>query len=149
MKTTRILFALILCAALATACNRGTTPANTAATPQQSNEAAIKAALEKYLASRGTLNLEAMQMDVKQVNITGDRAEAQVEFRAKASGGAMQMAYSLERVAGVWTVKTTQTPGMQTAHPPIGETAAPKAGELPASHPPITTQSPPAKPKKE
>jgi hypothetical protein len=149
MKTTRILFALIFFAALTMGCDRATAPAPTA---QQSNEAAIKTAIQSYLASRGTLNLEAMEMDVKQVNITGDRAEAQVEFRAKAGGGVMQMVYALERQGGVWTVKGSQSPGMQTGHPPVGGTAAPQPGELPPSHPPITSQPAkpaPAKPKKQ
>ena len=136
MKTTRIFLALILCVGLLAGCSRGTAPAGTASKPQ-SDEEAIKLALRNYLASRGTLNLDAMEMDVKKVDITGDKAEAQVEFRAKGGEGAMQMTYALERQAGVWTVKTSQTPGMQTAHPAIGEAAAPKSGELPASHPPI------------
>jgi hypothetical protein len=136
MKTTKILFALFLCVALVAGCSRGTAPAGTAAKPQ-TDEDAIKLALRNYLASRGTLNLDAMEMDVKKVDITGDTAQAQVEFRTKTGEGAMQMTYSLERQAGVWAVKTSQTPGMQTAHPPIGEAAAPKSGDLPASHPPI------------
>jgi len=151
MKTTRILFALIFFAALAMGCDRATAPAPTA---QQSDEAAVKAAIQSYLASRGTLNLEAMEVDFKQVKVTGDRAEAQVEFRAKAGAGGMQMVYALERQGGVWTVKGSQSPGMQTGHPPVGGAAAPQPGELPPSHPPITPQPqqqqpPPAKPKKQ
>jgi hypothetical protein len=136
MNTKRILFALIACALLAAGCSRGTAPS---APQEDPNRAAIRAALEKYLASRGTLDLAAMEMDIKQISFTGDRAEAQVEFRAKGGSGAMQMAYTLERQGGVWTVKESRSPGMQTVHPPVGEPAVPKAGELPASHPPITT----------
>ena len=145
MKTTRIIFALIFFASLAMGCDRGTAPAPTA---QQSNEAAVKTAIQSYLASRGTLNLEAMDVDIKEVKVTGDRAEAQVEFRAKSGGGGMQMAYALERLNGVWTVKQSQSPMGESSHPPIGGAAAPKPGELPPSHPPITPQPTPAKPKK-
>lgn len=149
MRKTRILFALIFFAALAMGCDRATAPAPTA---QQSNEAAVKAAIQSYLASRGTLNLEAMDVNFKDVKITGDRAEAQVEFRAKAGGGGMQMTYALDRLNGVWTVKQSQSPMGESAHPPIGGAAAPQPSVLPPSHPPITTQPPqpaPAKPKKQ
>src|SRR3989449_3548935 len=46
---------------------------------------AIRVAVQKHLAARGTLDLSAMEIDVKQVDIDRDHAIAQVEFRAKRS----------------------------------------------------------------
>ena len=143
MKTTRIFIALILFSALVVGCDRGTAPAPTA---QQTDEAAVKAAIQSYLASRGTLNLEAMEVEYKDIKVTGDHADAQVEFRAKSGGGGMQIAYSLDRLNGVWKVKQSQSPSGESAHPPVGGAATPPSEVLPPSHPPITTQ--PAKPKK-
>lgn len=136
----RTLFALLtLLALVAAGCSRGTSPATSGAPASQEDpeRAAIRAALTKYLNERGTLNMDAMEMDIKDVKFTGDRADVQVQFRAKGVEGAgMDMGYVLEREAGAWVVKTSASPGMQT-HPPVGG-AAGASGELPPSHPPLT-----------
>ena len=136
----RFLYAFLrLITLLAAGCSRGTAPATSGAAANQEDpeRAAIRAALTKHLNERGTLNMAAMDMDIKDVKFTGDRADVQVQFRAKGTeGAAMDMAYVLEREAGAWVVKTSASPGMQT-HPPVGG-AAGASGELPASHPPVT-----------
>ena len=84
---------------------------------------AIRAALQKHLSERGTLNMAAMEMDVKKVTLDGDRAQAQVEFRLRQGGGGMQIAYSLERQGRTWVVLRGQPTGGEIAHPPLDQTA--------------------------
>src|ERR1700676_5245386 len=71
---------------------------------------AIRAAINKHLLSIGTLNLQAMDMDVTQVAVQEDHATAQVTFRPKngaPAGAAMQVAYQLEKRDGNWNVMKT------------------------------------------
>ena len=119
---------------------------------------AVRAALQKHLAERGNLNMAAMDMDVKQVTVSGNRADAQVEFRAKQGGPSMQMAYALERQGDAWVVRGGRPLGGEMSHPPT-DGATPPAGaplgppprlsELPAGHPPTPERgkapAPPAK----
>lgn len=104
------------------------------------DETAIRAALQKYLASRPGLKVSAMDTNVKQVTVTGNTAQARVEFKARGSGAGMEMTYNLERQNGAWVVKTSQNTGGLT-HPPIDQ-GAPPAGDpdaLPLNHPQVTT----------
>jgi|SRR2546422_7933973 len=119
--------------------------------PVGENEA-IRAAVQKHLAARGTLDLSAMEIDVKQVSIDRDHAIAQVEFRAKQGGGSMQMAYTLDRQGDGWAVHAGTPSAGNIGHPTSGEAPLPAApsgpatappfalGELPASHPPQPTK---------
>ena len=120
--------------------------------PVGENEA-IRAAVQKHLAARGTLDLSAMEIDVKQVSIDRDHAIAQVEFRAKQGGGSMQMAYTLDRQGDGWAVRAGAPSAGNIGHPTSGEAPLPAAspsgpatappfalGDLPASHPPQPTK---------
>lgn len=90
-----------------------------------------------------------MDMNVKQVNVTGNTAQARVEFKAKGSGAGMEMTYNLERQADGWVVKSSQNTGGLT-HPPVDAGSMPPgsaptgSGDLPAGHPQITTPSQPS-----
>jgi hypothetical protein len=118
------------------------------AEPVSADDQAIRAALQKYLAERGTLNISAMDMDMKQVNVTGNTATARVEFRAKGSGAGMEMTYNFERKGDTWAVKSSQNTGGLT-HPPIDQSATPASpGELPSGHPPVTAPDKAATPPK-
>ncbi|PYU31696.1 MAG: hypothetical protein DMG28_14360 [Acidobacteria bacterium] len=120
--------------------------------PVGENEA-IRVAVQKHLAARGTLDLSAMEIDVKQVDIDRDHAVAQVEFRAKQGGGSMQMAYTLDRQGDGWAVRAGTPSAGNIGHPTSGEAPLPAAspsgpttappfalGDLPASHPPQPTK---------
>jgi hypothetical protein len=120
--------------------------------PVGENEA-IRVAVQKHLAARGTLDLSAMEIDVKQVDIDRDHAIAQVEFRAKQGGGSMQMAYTLDRQGDGWAVRAGTPSAGTIGHPTSGEAPLPTAspsgpatappfalGDLPASHPPQPTK---------
>lgn len=133
-----------------------------------SDNDAIRAAIEKHLTDRGGLNMAALDMNVKQVTVKGDEAQAQVEFRVKQGGGSMQVAYTLQRLNGAWVVGHGQPAGGEISHPPMdkptgapsGSGAAPStgvavefpsmdkfkkqgpasgSGALPPGHPPIAT----------
>src|SRR3984893_9363242 len=84
---------------------------------------AIRAAINKHLLAIGTLNLQAMEMDVTQVAVQDDHATAQVTFRPKTgapAGAAMQVAYQLERREGNWNVMKTAAAGGMIEHPGSG-----------------------------
>lgn len=128
---------------------------------KQSNDSdGIRAGILQHLASIGTLNMSAMEMDMRSVAVTGNQAHAEVEFRAKNSGppgGGMQVAYDLEKRGGAWVVlKSQPLGGMQ--HPSTGQNPsanqpvhsvpnfnellnpdAPGRATLPPGHPPVTS----------
>ena len=70
---------------------------------QVSNNDAIRAGILQHLTAIGTLNMSAMDMDVRSVSINGNQAHAEVEFRPKtggAPGAGMHVAYNLEKRDG-------------------------------------------------
>jgi hypothetical protein len=131
---------------------------------QESDADAIRSGINQHLASLKTLNLGAMDMNITNVSIQGNQAQAQVEFRPKAGGpqgAGMQVAYSLEKQNGLWVVQNTQPAGGSIQHPAPGEnpqmnTTPPSSGtmpnfrdlvpggsnsnSLPPGHPPINSQ---------
>lgn len=129
---------------------------------QASDNDAIRAGILLHLTSIGTLNMSAMDMDMRSVAVTGNQAHAEVEFRPKNSGpqgGGMQVAYDLEKRGSAWVVlksqplggmqhpATNQNPGAnQPVHsmPNFKElmdpSGAPAQGALPPGHPPVSSQ---------
>ena len=53
---------------------------------QANDKDAIRAGILQHLTSIGTLNMSAMDMDVRSVAINGNQAHAEVEFRPKTGG---------------------------------------------------------------
>lgn len=132
---------------------------------QASDNDAIRAGIMQHLSAIGTLNMSAMDMDIRSVSVNGNQAHAEVEFRPKTGGtpgAGMQVAYNLEKRDGAWVVLNTQPLGGMIQHPdpnknphtnqdvhsgalpnfndvlnPSG-TGAP--GALPPGHPPIGSQ---------
>ncbi|HVH71064.1 MAG TPA: hypothetical protein VNB49_08160, partial [Candidatus Dormibacteraeota bacterium] len=90
---------------------------------QASDNDAVRASILQHLTAIGTLNMSAMNMDVRSVSVNGDQAHAEVEFRPKTGGGppaGMHVAYNLEKRDGAWVVLKSQTlGGMQ--HPDAGQ----------------------------
>jgi hypothetical protein len=135
---------------------------------QVSDNDAIRAGILQHLTSVGTLNMSAMDMDVRSVSVNGNQAHAEVEFRPKNSGtpgAGMQVAYNLEKRGGAWVVLKTQSLGGMIQHPDPAQNphtnqdvhsgampnfneilnpGAPAQGTLPPGHPPVTPQ--PSKP---
>ncbi len=152
MKKTLVSSAVVLLALLAIGCNKA-----------KKDQDAIRESIQRHLTERGNLNLAAMVVDVKQVNLEGDHAKAQVEFRLKQGGAGMEMNYNLERHGGTWVVLGGQPAGGEISHPPLDQThgnvtpggaslsppsddplfqfpQAPSSAtsQLPAGHPPIS-----------
>jgi hypothetical protein len=109
---------------------------------QVSDADAIRDGINQHLASLKTINLSAMNMDVTNVSVQGNQAQAQVEFRPK-SGGApgarMQVSYSLEKQNGMWVVQNTQAMGGSIQHPGPGANpnmipSSPSSGSMPNFH---------------
>src|SRR3977135_331085 len=87
---------------------------------QQSDNDAVRAGIMQHLTAVGTLNISAMEMDIRSVSINGNQAHAEVEFRPKtggAPGAGMQVSYNLEKRDGAWVVQKTQPAGGLIQHP--------------------------------
>ncbi len=132
---------------------------------QRSEHNAIRAGILQHLSGVGTLNMSAMEMDIRSVSIIGTQAHAEVIFRPKIgapAGAGMQVAYNLERRDGAWVVQKTQPVGGMIQHPDgnknphqdqdmhsgslpnfsdiVNPVGAPTQGTLPPGHPPVNAQ---------
>ena len=137
---------------------------------QASDSAAIRSGILQHLNAIGTLNMSAMDMDVRSISINGNKAHAEVEFRPKsggAPGAGMQVAYNLEKQEGSWVVMKTQPLGGMIQHPDpnqnphknqdvhsggmpnfsdiLNPTDTRAQGALPPGHPPLNSQQPGSK----
>ena len=124
---------------------------------KKSGNEQMRTAIVKRLTERGTLNMASFDTELKQVNVQGDKAQADVVFRSKGGpeGAQMQMSYSLEKRNGVWTVLDSKSAAGGMGHPPMGgaqgQPGSPVGdaiknfhgqtegapGALPPGHPPI------------
>ena len=149
--------AVVLAMTLATGCQKSAGPASTtadgslhssaasaAAAPSgtETPEASIRGAIQEHLTHQPNLNLQSFDTEVKQVNIQGDRAQAQVEFHIKGGPGMMQMTYALEKHDNAWSVVNSEPAGNATdAGAPVDPMSDPTkffksaAPARPASHP--------------
>lgn len=137
---------------------------------QASDNAAIRSGILQHLSAIGTLNMSAMDMDVRSVSINGNQAHAEVEFRPKTGGvpgQGMQVAYNLEKREGSWVVLKTQPLGGMIGHPDpnqnphtnpdvhsgalpkfsdiLNPAGSPAQGTLPPGHPPVNSEQPSSK----
>jgi hypothetical protein len=138
---------------------------------QPSDKDAIRAGILQHLNGVGTLNMSAMDMDIRSVSINGNQAHAEVVFRPKTgapAGAGMQVAYNLEKRDGAWVVQKTQPNGGMIQHPDpnknphqnpdvhsgslpnfsdiVNPTGAAPQGALPPGHPPVNAQPPNSRP---
>ena len=109
---------------------------------QESDADLIRSGINQHLASLKTLNLDAMDMNITNVSIQGNQAQARVEFRPKTGapqGAGMQVAYSLQKQNGLWVVQNSQPTGGSIQHPGPGENPhmnsnPPASGSMPNFH---------------
>ncbi len=94
-----------------------------------SDQDAIRASIEKHLTTLGSINVSAMDRDYKNIAVTGDQAQADVEFKVKQGGATMEMTYLLERHAGDWVVLKSHPAGGQFEHPPMDKTHSGAPGD--------------------
>ncbi|MGB7726958.1 MAG: hypothetical protein WBL50_02925 [Candidatus Acidiferrum sp.] len=99
-------------------------------------KAAIRDGVIKHIAGMNGLNVNNMTITVTKVTMDGDKAQADVDIRAKSgdpAAPAMQLNYELQKQGNEWVVlKGQATGGMQ--HPTAGEMPPPQ-GTLPPGHP--------------
>jgi hypothetical protein len=107
--------------------------------PKVDDRAAILAGVTKHLAGMSGLNVNNMSIVVTTATVTGDKAKADVEIRAKngdPSAPPMQLTYDLRKQGQEWVVlKGQPTGGMD--HPAAGQMPPQGGGAMPAGHPPV------------
>jgi len=138
---------------------------------QPSDNDAIRVGILQHLNGVGTLNMSAMEMEMRTVSVNGNQAHAEVVFRPKTGappGAGMQVAYNLEKRDGAWVVQKTQPAGGMIQHPDpnanphqssdvhsgslpnfsdiVNPAGAAPQGQLPPGHPPINSQPPSPQP---
>lgn len=134
---------------------------------QASDNDAIRAGILQHLNGVGSLNMNAMDMDIRSVSINGNQAHAEVVFRPKTgvpSGAGMQVAYNLEKRDGAWVVQKSEPTGGMIQHPGtnknshqnpdvysssmpnfsdiVNPAGTPAQGALPPGHPSVKAQPP-------
>src|SRR5579859_1845941 len=113
MKCTRYFFIFLAVVAFSSSCKK-----------QESDADAIRSGINQHLAGLKSLNIGAMDMNITNVSVQGDQAQAQVEFKPKSGGppgAGMQVSYALQKQNGQWIVQTTQPAGGSIQHPAPGE----------------------------
>ena len=98
-------------------------------------KAAIQAAIEAYLKQRQNLMLANMTLEVQDVKVTGDTAQAEAKFRSKESADlVVGVRYTLKRAGDGWQVESSSpTGGMGTS--PHGGAGASAPAPAPAETP--------------
>ena len=90
------------------------------------DEALIRSAIEARLQHNNNLNMGAFDTDIKQITITGDTAQAQVDFKLKTGPGDMQLTYRLQKQSGNWVVLDSNGDGANPAHQGLDQTQIPQ-----------------------
>jgi hypothetical protein len=132
----RKVWALVLCLA-AVGCHKSD--------KQQSD--AVRDGIRQYLSSLNTLNLSAMDMNVTNVKIDGNQAQADVEYTPKsggAPGAGMKVSYSLEKRGEQWVVVKKNAKGGSIEHPAPGANPHAQPGEVHGNMPNFKDILPPA-----
>jgi hypothetical protein len=110
--------------------------------PAVDQKDAVRNGVIKHIAAMKGLNVNNMVVTVTKTTFNGDKAQANVDIRAKngdPNTPPMQLAYELQKQGDEWVVlKGQATGGMQ--HPTAGET--PPSGALPPGHPATNGQMP-------
>ena len=112
---------------------------------QASENEAIRAGIQQHLNGVGTLNLGAMDMNIRNVSINGNQAHAEVEFLPKGGGtpgSGMQVAYPDPGQ------NPGKTPDVHSGMPNFSDIVKPTTppGALPSGHPQVGTQPGSAQP---
>lgn len=105
-------------------------------------KAAIQAAIEAHLKQRQNLMLTNMTLEVQDVKVTGDTAQAEVKFRSKQSTDlVVGVRYMLKRAGDAWQVESSSPTGGMGASPHAGAgmsppvpNTTPAESELKSSH---------------
>ena len=100
------------------------------------SNATIQRAIEQHLSSRAGLDASKMLIEVQQVKISGERAQAEVIFHSRDDPQArMAFSYELRREGGEWKVENGRPSAAASPHPD-GGSGAEEGSTLPPGHPP-------------
>ena len=116
---------------------------------QVTDSDAIRDGIQAHLNSLKTLNLSAMDMKISNLAITGNIAQADVEFVPKTGappGAGMRVSYSLQKRAEQWFVVKTNSLGGAIDHPPAGANPHLQSGPVHGNLPNFRDLIPPTKP---
>ncbi len=107
---------------------------------QGGSEADIRRAIETHLTSQSSLAMDQMTMEIEDIQVEGDRAQAEVVFRTT-SDPLAQMGYHYDLVSqqGAWQVESGHPASAESPHPGAGG-GGPSGEEmpgLPEGHPPM------------
>jgi hypothetical protein len=138
---------LIGAVAMIAACNRA----------PESNEA-VRQAIMQHLSKNAALDMNQLDVEMRDVKFEGSQATANVAIKPKASPDqGMTMTYTLVRRGSEWQVQgkgAGHGAGMGAAppagagtdlpsgHPPVSSPGGTPSGELPAGHPPVNAPPP-------
>lgn len=104
---------------------------------REGDSAAIQQAIEKHLTSRPGLASENLILEMQEVQVEGDAAEAEVVFHSRSDPDArMSYHYELRKEGGEWNVASGRPSTEGTPHPSTEGGAEPE-GSLPEGHPPV------------
>lgn len=131
MKHWRVWLLLVGIGTLQLGCSKG------------NSDAAIRQAIEQHLSGRPGLNNSDMVMEVKKVQVEGDKADADVVFRSRTDPKAsMDFHYKLHREGNAWKVEAPAAMGGGAPHamPPSDGAPGELPSDLPPGHPPMGQQ---------
>ena len=116
-------------------------------TQKNNSDAAIRQAIEQHLAGRQGLANDQIVLDLKQVQIQGDKADADVIFHSRSDSNVqMTFHYQLTRDGQGWKVSQGRPSASDSPHPsgpevqgqqPEAGGSAPPPAALPQGHSPV------------
>ena len=107
--------------------------------PGGDSDVAIQRAIEEHLSSRPGLASDKLVLEVKDIQVQGDTAEAEVVFRSRTDQAAMMaFHYQLRNEGNQWKVESGSPSQGRSPHPYPSSGNSPGAGgSLPEGHPPM------------
>ncbi len=120
---------LVLAAALCASGCGGEAARRDAEEQLKRDQIAIRSAIEAYLREQRGINPAAMEIELSEVRVDGDRASAVATFRSAEAPGGIAVEYALERAGEGWAVRSSAPRGGHGA------------GGLPEGHPPTPPAS--------
>jgi hypothetical protein len=103
---------------------------------EAASKAEVREAIEAHLKQRPNLMMANMDLEVQDVKISGDTADALVQFRSKQSPNlVVGVSYKLRRVDGRWKVESTSSTSGMGGNPHGGGTPAPAPATTPEGTP--------------
>lgn len=103
---------------------------------EANSNAAIQRAIEQHLSSRAGIDSSKLLIEVQQVKIQGERAQAEVIFHSRDDPQArMAFSYELRREGSEWKVENGRPSAAGSPHPD-GGSAEEEGSTLPPGHPP-------------